>query len=121
MLGGPTDPLAGRGVHGWGFERFASLFTSNTILRGMEPGRGAWKLEPAPIRAHARIGANSTIRPGVTVGSDAVVGAGAVVTRDVAPRTVVAGNPARVLRKLRPGELAKAPRRRKVPPRPAPA
>jgi len=70
-------------------------------------GRGAWKLEPAPIRRHARIGANSTILPGVTVGADAVVGAGAVVTRDVAPRTVVAGNPARVLRRVRPGERAR--------------
>ena len=60
------------------------------------------------IRAHARIGANSTILPGITVGSDAVVGAGAVVTRDVAPRTAVAGNPARVLRKLRPDERATA-------------
>ena len=48
------------------------------------------------MRAHARIGANSTILPGVTAGEDAVVGAAAVVTRDVAPRTVVAGNPARV-------------------------
>jgi len=75
-------------------------------------GRGDWKLEPVRIGKNARIGANSTILPGVRIGEDAVVGAGAVVTKDVAPRTVVAGNPARVLRKVRPGELAKAPRRK---------
>ncbi|HEX9710658.1 MAG TPA: hypothetical protein VGB42_11930 [Candidatus Thermoplasmatota archaeon] len=43
----------------------------------------------------------------VTVSSDAVVGAGAVVTRDVAPRAVVAGNPPRVLRRMRAGERAR--------------
>ena len=59
------------------------------------------------FRKNARIGANSTILPGVRIGQDAVVGAGAVVTKDVAPRTVVAGNPARVLRKVRPGERAR--------------
>lgn len=69
-------------------------------------GRSQESLQPVTIRRHARIGANSTILPGVEIGSDAVVGAGAVVTRDVAPRTVVVGSPARVLRKLRRSELA---------------
>ena len=46
------------------------------------------------------IGANSTILPGITIGDGSIVGAGAVVTRDVAPMTVVAGNPARVLRQI---------------------
>jgi len=48
----------------------------------------------------ASIGANATILAGTTIGEHAMVGAGAVVTRDVAPHTVVAGNPARVLRTL---------------------
>lgn len=48
----------------------------------------------------ASIGANATILAGTTIGERAMVGAGAVVTRDVAPHTVVAGNPARVLRTL---------------------
>ena len=50
----------------------------------------------APVRIGARvfIGANATILPGVTVGDDAIIGAGSVVRRDVAPGTVVAGNPA---------------------------
>ena len=47
------------------------------------------------IRRGARLGANSTILPGIVIGEEAVVGAGAVVTRDVAPGDTVAGNPAR--------------------------
>jgi acetyltransferase-like isoleucine patch superfamily enzyme len=52
------------------------------------------------IRRAAKIGANATILPGVVVGEHALVGAGAVVVRDVAPGTVVAGNPARVIRRI---------------------
>ncbi|MNF53153.1 dTDP-3-amino-3,6-dideoxy-alpha-D-galactopyranose 3-N-acetyltransferase [compost metagenome] len=48
----------------------------------------------------ASIGANATVLPGVTIGEFAMVGAGAVVTRDVPPRAVVVGNPARILRFL---------------------
>ena len=51
------------------------------------------------IKRGVRIGANSTIMPGITVGENAVVGAGAVVTRDVKPNAIVAGVPARVMRK----------------------
>jgi len=49
------------------------------------------------IGARARIGAGSTILPRVRIGEDALVGAGSVVTRDVAPKAVVVGNPARVI------------------------
>lgn len=52
---------------------------------------------PVRIGAGAWIGAGAIILPGVTVGELAIVGAGAVVTRDVPPSAVVAGNPARVL------------------------
>jgi len=52
------------------------------------------------IGADAWIGAAAILLPGVTVGHHAVVGAGAVVTRDVEPWTVVAGNPARTIRRL---------------------
>ncbi|AOE87809.1 acyltransferase [Pseudomonas sp. TCU-HL1] len=48
----------------------------------------------------ASIGANATLLPGVTIGEYAMVGAGAVVTKDVPPRAVVVGNPARILRFL---------------------
>lgn len=52
------------------------------------------------VRRLARIGANATLLPGVTVGENALVGAGAVVVRDVPPGTVVAGNPARVIKRI---------------------
>ena len=48
------------------------------------------------VRPGASIGANATILPGVTIGELAMVGAGAVVTRDVPPRAIVVGNPARI-------------------------
>jgi len=51
---------------------------------------------PTVVRKGASIGANATLLPGITVGSFAMVGAGAVVTRDVPPRAIVAGNPAKV-------------------------
>jgi UDP-2-acetamido-3-amino-2,3-dideoxy-glucuronate N-acetyltransferase len=52
------------------------------------------------VRAGASIGANATILAGITIGEGAMVGAGSVVTRDVPPNAVVAGNPAKVLRTL---------------------
>jgi acetyltransferase-like isoleucine patch superfamily enzyme len=52
------------------------------------------------IRKGAKIGANSTILPGVVIGENALVGAGSVVARDVAPGAVVVGNPARVIRHI---------------------
>jgi acetyltransferase-like isoleucine patch superfamily enzyme len=49
------------------------------------------------IKARARVGINATLLPGVVIGEDALVGAGAVVTKDVPPGAVVVGNPARVI------------------------
>jgi acetyltransferase-like isoleucine patch superfamily enzyme len=56
-------------------------------------------IQPVRIRAWADIGVNAVILPGVTVGKGAIVGAGAVVTEDVEPFTIVAGVPARVIRR----------------------
>lgn len=50
------------------------------------------------ICKNASIGANATILPGITIGEEAMVGAGAVVTQDVPPKAVVVGNPARIIR-----------------------
>ncbi len=57
---------------------------------------------PAHIGKNAWIGAGATILPGVTVGDNAVVGAASVVTKDVAPDTIVAGNPARFIKAIPP-------------------
>ena len=59
-----------------------------------------WKVERTLIKEGASIGSGSTILSRVTVGENAIVGAGSVVTKDVSPNTIVAGNPAKVLRHL---------------------
>lgn len=56
-----------------------------------------WELIPTRVERHVSIGTNATILPGVTIGEGALVGAGAVVTKDVPPYSVVAGVPARVV------------------------
>lgn len=58
-----------------------------------------WECIPTIIRKRASIGSNATILCGVTIGEGALVGAGAVVTKDVPPETIVVGNPARILKK----------------------
>ncbi len=57
------------------------------------------------IRRGARIGGGAVLLPGIEIGEEAFVGAGAVVVRNVAPRTVVVGNPARLLRDVPAEEL----------------
>jgi acetyltransferase-like isoleucine patch superfamily enzyme len=57
-----------------------------------------WKVEPTLVRSGASIGSGTTILSNVTVGEKAIIGAGSLVTRDVPPHAIVAGNPARKLR-----------------------
>jgi acetyltransferase-like isoleucine patch superfamily enzyme len=59
-----------------------------------------WKVEPTLVKKGASIGSGSTILSKVTIGENAIVGAGSVVTRDVPANTIVAGTPARILRSL---------------------
>jgi acetyltransferase-like isoleucine patch superfamily enzyme len=57
-----------------------------------------WKVEPTVIRKGASVGSGATILCNVSIGENAIVGAGSVVTKDVPPNAIVAGNPARILR-----------------------
>jgi UDP-2-acetamido-3-amino-2,3-dideoxy-glucuronate N-acetyltransferase len=59
-----------------------------------------WKLKKTVVKKGASIGSNATILAGLTVGRGAMVGAGAVVTKSVPEKTVVAGSPAKIIRKL---------------------
>ncbi|MGA2018378.1 MAG: acyltransferase [Opitutaceae bacterium] len=59
-----------------------------------------WTVQPTQVKKGASIGTGATILCGIVIGERAVVGAGSVVTRDVAPGSVVAGSPARPLRTL---------------------
>jgi UDP-2-acetamido-3-amino-2,3-dideoxy-glucuronate N-acetyltransferase len=63
--------------------------------------KGEWKISKTVVKKGAAVGANSTIICGVTIGEGAMVGAGSVVTRDVAPYTLVVGNPAKKIRNIK--------------------
>jgi acetyltransferase-like isoleucine patch superfamily enzyme len=76
------------------------LYPRATNADGQLQTEAEWKCQPTLIKRRAAIGSSVTLLCGVTVGEDAVIGAGSVVTRDVPSRAVVAGNPARVLRML---------------------
>lgn len=58
-----------------------------------------WAVIPTVVKNGASIGSNATILCGLTIGANAVVGAGSVVTKDVPDHAVVAGNPAKIIRK----------------------
>ena len=91
----PLDPDARRGA-GAARARPATRGASTAAgpARPVRIGRGAW------------IGFDCCVLPGVTIGEGAVVGARSVVAADVAPFTIVAGNPARVIRRLTDEEMA---------------
>ncbi len=60
-----------------------------------------WTVERTVVKRRASVGSGATVLSKVTIGENAIVGAGSVVTKDVPPDTIVAGNPARVLRVVR--------------------
>ena len=59
-----------------------------------------WKVEETFVRKGASIGSSATIMCGVTIGENAIVGAGAVVTKNVLPNTIVGGVPAKFIRNI---------------------
>jgi acetyltransferase-like isoleucine patch superfamily enzyme len=69
-----------------------------TAPNGMLQTEGDWKVERTFIRKGASIGSGATILSNIEIGENAIVGAGSVVTKDVPANSVVAGNPAKVLR-----------------------
>jgi acetyltransferase-like isoleucine patch superfamily enzyme len=78
------------------------MFTNDRFPRAANPdgslqSEADWKVEPTVVRKGASIGSNVTVVCGVTIGSHALVGAGAVVTKDVPDFAIVAGVPAKVI------------------------
>jgi len=71
-----------------------------TDANGNPQDEADWGVVSTVVKQRASIGSNATILCGVTIGEEAIVGAGSVVTHDVPARTIVAGNPARVIRAI---------------------
>jgi acetyltransferase-like isoleucine patch superfamily enzyme len=86
------------------------VFINDRLPRATNPdgsmkGAADWQCQTTWVRRRASIGSGAVILGGLTIGEDAMVGAGSVVTRDVPPRSIVIGNPAHLVRKLRKREL----------------
>ena len=82
------------------------MFTNDSYPRstredGSLQTEADWKVEKTTVKRGASIGTGATILPNVSIGENAIVGAGSVITRDVPANAVVAGNPAKVLRYLK--------------------
>jgi len=82
------------------------MFTNDRRPRATKPDgqlqvAGDWILETTRVQRRASIGSNATVLSGVTIGEGALVGAGSVITKDVPPRAIVVGVPARVIGRVR--------------------
>ena len=78
------------------------MFTNDKYPRATTENGGLqteadWQVVPTVVKKGASLGSNATIMCGITIGENAIIGAGSVVTKDVAPDTIVAGNPASVI------------------------
>jgi UDP-2-acetamido-3-amino-2,3-dideoxy-glucuronate N-acetyltransferase len=76
------------------------LFPKATNADGSPQTEADWKLIKTIVKKGASIGSNATILCGITIGENALIGAGSVVTKDVLPNTVVAGVPAKIIQTL---------------------
>ena len=76
------------------------IYPRATTQGGQLQTEADWKVETTLIKRGASVGTGATILANVTVGEHAIVGAGSVVTKDVAANTIVAGNPAKLLREV---------------------
>ena len=84
---------------GHGVTFINDLYPRATTRAGALQTEEDWKVEVTVVKKRASIGSGATILAGLTVGENAIVGAGSVVTKNVPCNAVVAGNPARVLRR----------------------
>ena len=76
------------------------LFPKATNADGSPQTEADWKVIETKVKKGASIGSNATILCGITIGENALIGAGSVVTRDVPPNTVVAGVPAKIIKSI---------------------
>ena len=81
------------------------MFTNDLFPRATNPDgspqmESDWSVVETKVKKGASIGSNATILCGITIGENALIGAGSVVTKDVPPHTVVAGVPAKILKTL---------------------
>jgi len=81
------------------------MFTNDLFPRATNPDgspqtEADWQVVETFVKKGASIGSNATILAGITIGENALVGAGAVVTKDVAPNSIVAGSPARFIKNI---------------------
>lgn len=76
------------------------LFPRSTNADGSQQTDADWKVIETIVKKGASIGSNATILCGITIGENALVGAGAVVTKNVPPNTIVAGSPAKVIKTI---------------------
>jgi acetyltransferase-like isoleucine patch superfamily enzyme len=76
------------------------LYPRSTTMGGKLQTEEDWKVVPTLVKKGVSIGSSATILAGVTIGEYAMVGAGAIVTKNCPPYTIVAGNPAKALRKI---------------------
>jgi len=81
------------------------MFTNDLFPRATNPDGSAqtdadWKMIETFVKKGASIGSNATILCGITIGENALIGAGSVVTKDVPANTIVAGNPAKIIKTI---------------------
>ncbi len=102
-----SHPFICEGVHiednvfvGHGVMFTIDLFPRATNDDGSMQTEADWKCIETFVKKGASIGSNATILCGITIGENSMIGAGAVVTRDVPPNTIVAGNPAKPIKTI---------------------
>jgi acetyltransferase-like isoleucine patch superfamily enzyme len=83
---------------GHGVTFINDIYPRATTAEGNLQTEADWRVERTLVRKGASIGSGTTVLAGITIGENAIVGAGSVVTKDVPPNSIVAGNPAKFLR-----------------------